>query len=79
MTAITDAEIVTQFNRLDDVAKRLTLEIINGLSRGWLTGEEVEAAAHRIRAGADKVNELENLVDLSNHRIYAAALPGEVS
>ena len=73
------AEIVTQFNRLADVAKRLTLEIINGLSRGRLTCEEVEAATVRMRAGADKVRELENLVDLSNHRIYDAAIAGEVT
>lgn len=68
------AKLVTIFASLDDGAKRLMFEVINGLSHGRLSCDELEAAEKRIRAGADKIGELETLVDLSNHRIYDAAV-----
>lgn len=68
------AELVTLFDRLDDVAKRLMFEVINGMSHGRLSCDDLEAAEKRIRAGADKAKELESLVDLSNHRICDAAV-----
>ena len=69
-----EAQIFAGFDRLDAVAKRLIFEVIHGMSQGRLSCAEVEAADHRMRHGADKLNELENLVDLSNHRIYDAAM-----
>lgn len=68
--AIDTAEFFTLFDRMDDVAKRLLFEVINGMSRGRLSVDEVEEADKRMRAGADKFSELESLVDLSNHRLY---------
>ncbi len=66
------AEIVGIFSGLNDIAKRLLYEVINGISRGRLTCEEVNAAACRMHNGSNKLEELESLVDLSNHRIYNA-------
>lgn len=71
MNTSTDAiEILDLYDRLDDVAKRLVFHIIEGLARGRLTCGEVGTATDRILAGADKIETLENLVQLANERLF---------
>ena len=68
------AEFRALFAQLDDNAKRLLAEIIIALEHGWLICAEVHAASDCIRNGADRVAELENLVDLSYRRRYDSLL-----
>jgi hypothetical protein len=77
-TAADTVEIIGLFDRLDEVSKSLVFEIIRAMSRGHLSCDEVGAATDRILAGADKIETLEDLVQLSNERLTEAAA-GEVT
>jgi len=78
MTSAADTiEIMGLFDRLEGDAKRLTFEIINGMSRGRLSCDEIAIATDRMLAGDNKLEVLESLVQLSNQRLIEEATPDE--
>lgn len=75
MTSAADtAEFISLCSRLDEEPKKLLFEIINGMSSGRLSGDEVEAATDRMLSGDSMLQVLEDLVQLSNQRIYEDAI-----
>jgi hypothetical protein len=78
MTAAANtAEIIGLFDCLDTESKSLVFEIINGMARGRLTCKVVEVATERMLAGDNKLEVLEDLVQISNERLIEEATPDE--
>jgi tRNA U54 and U55 pseudouridine synthase Pus10 len=76
MTAAADTtEFLSMWGGLNGKYRGLMFEVMLALSKSRLTCNEVDAAQRKICAGADKIETLEDLVQLANERL----IEGEVA